>query len=81
MNRMVFCNLIEKNGSELLYSIGGRPDDLTGRLSVNTEDGSFEIQAEPENSKVYTRHVSAMLRKAQSDYSAGNFKERLSYEI
>jgi len=78
---MVHCNLISYDGNTITYAIGGYTDDLTGVLRVNPSEGTYELIKEPEKTKVYDRHISAMLRRAQPAFEAGEIKKRLSYEI
>ena len=78
---MVYCELIKRDGSLLTYQIGGFFNDLTGELVVDYVAGTYEITKEPENSKVYDRHIGTMLSRAQADFEKGVFKRRLSYEI
>ena len=77
---MVYCNLAEVNDEFVTYAIGGRTDDITGKLTVNLKSGNWEIE-QPENSQVAERHVASMLGKAFPDFKKGVFKERLSYQI
>ena len=78
---MVFCNLLSSDGDKLIYAIGGSPEDVTGELAVNLRDGSFDLVKAPEKTKVYARHIGAMLRKAQAKFEKGTYPERLAYEI
>ena len=48
---------------------------------MDYENHTFEFIKQPEKSKVYVRHVSAMLQKVFSDYADGVVSERLAYEI
>ena len=38
---MVYCNLIERNGDEVFYAIGGTTNDLTGKLVINMGQSFF----------------------------------------
>ncbi len=63
------------------YAIGGLYNDLTGEMIVDYAHQTYEIVKEPEKSRVYKRHISAMLHKAFHDYANGVIKEKLAYEI
>lgn len=78
---MVFCNLLSKNDEYLEYAIGGSPNDLSGRLRVNHKDLSYVLITAPEHTKVYGRHIAAMLSRAKRDYKKGIFEEKLAYQI
>ncbi len=78
---MVFCNLLSVNGNTALYAIGGNPNDLTGQLIINSEDGSYIILRAPENSKVYDTHIRSMIGKYRKSIDNGDFKEKMAYQI
>ena len=78
---MVYCKLKKEEGSKVTYAIGGTVNDITGEMIVDYAHRTFEMVKEPESSKVYARHVSAMLQHAFKDYARGIVKKRLSYEI
>ncbi len=78
---MVFCNLLFVDDKKAFYAIGGSPEDLTGELLIDTEAGTYELLKAPENSKVYGVHIGAMLRKYQSLFEKGTFKDRIAYQI
>ena len=81
VKQMVYCNKIKEDGGVVMYAIGGTVNDISGEMIVDYDNRTFEIVKQPEKSKVYSRHVSAMLQKAFSDYANGEIKERLAYEI
>ena len=78
---MVFCNLISSEGKKAIYSIGGSPEDLTGRLSIDAEKGIYEAKKYPEKTTVYLSHIGAMIRKHEDEFDKGIFNERLAYQI
>ena len=78
---MVYCNLIERNGDEVFYAIGGTTNDLTGKLVINIKDKSYRLEKKPERSKVYDRHISSMVYREMSLLARGEMPQKLSYEI
>lgn len=78
---MVYCKLINVNENNARYSIGGRIDDMTGILVYDRKDDSFEIEKEPDNSKVYKIHIKSMLCKYIEEFRKGIFKKKIGYEI
>ena len=78
---MVFCNLKSNDDGVLKYEVGGTPEDLTGTLIVNPDDLSFELEKEPEKTKVYIQHIAAMLAREAKNYRKKTFRNRISYEI
>lgn len=78
---MVYCNLIKTRNDEVVYAIGGTTKDITGELVINYKDKSYRLTKQPEESKVYDRHISSMVYRAMSRFIRGEFPQRLSYEI
>ena len=81
VSQMVFCDLISSDGTKFIYGIGGSPDDITGILTVDCSDGSFEITKEPEKTKVYIRHIASMLRRAHNRFVNGMPPKKMAYQI
>jgi len=78
---MVYCNLIKQHDNEVVYAVGGSTKDITGELIINFKDKTYALTKPPLNSKVYNRHISAMVSRAMHNFSNGVFPKRLSYEI
>lgn len=78
---MVYCNLMKKNKDEVVYAIGGTTSDITGELIINYKNNTYIIAKEPDNSKVYDRHVSAMVYRSMEQFNKGIFPDKLSYEF
>ena len=78
---MVFCYLLSVKDNIALYALGGIPDDLTGRLMIDSGNGSFLILKAPENSTVYDTHIRSMLSKYRTSIEKGDFKQKMAYQI
>lgn len=78
---MVYCNYDRHEGNTVFYKIGGSSKDITGELAIYLNDKTYELLKEPENSKVYDRHIHSMLYWALPELLAGKFPPKLSYEI
>ena len=78
---MVYCDFVSKEDGKVLYSLGGSPKGLTGGLLIDINNKSFDIVKEPRNTKVYVRHITAMIARAWDDLSKGTCPKKLSYEI
>ena len=78
---MVYCELLEVKDNLLKYLIGGYATDISGVLVIDLNDGSFSIEKEPSESKVYPRLIGSMLRKYSREFEQGNHPVKMSYEI
>lgn len=78
---MIYCDLIEAPGDIVKYAIGGRANDITGELIISIQDGSFDLIKAPENSKVYQKHIAAMVYWHLDEFRKGIFRDKISYEI
>ena len=78
---MVYCDLIKNENKLLTYKIGGFASDLTGLIVFHTQNATYELIKEPENSKVYKRHLERLARRCKGMYDKGIVKNKLSLEI
>lgn len=79
---MVYCDFIKAENNRILYKIGGTVKDITGQLAINPSDNfSFEVTKQPDNSKVSTRHIEYMIRNNIRSFKEKLYPEKMSYEI
>ena len=78
---MVYCDFVSANNNEIVYLIGGRTDDITGKLVIHMDDESYELVSPPEKSKVYDPLIASMLRRNIDNFKKGIYKKKMSYEI
>jgi hypothetical protein len=79
---LVFCDLLRIEESVIIYKIGGTSRDLTGELVIRPSDNcSFELRKEPENSEVALRHIEYMISRHRQEFREGNYPERMAYQI
>ncbi len=78
---MIYCDYISDTGDSVTYAFGGLVTDITGILTFNLSDGSFEIEKDPENSHVAIRYIIRLFFKYREDFLQGIFKPKISYEI
>jgi len=79
---MVFCDILIIEENAIIYKIGGTSEDLTGELLIRPSDNfSFELRKEPENSRVALRHIEYMIGRHRQEFREGKYPERMSYQI
>ena len=77
---MVYCDYEKKTNSTVIYSYGGDTKDVTGLIEFKTDGSGYRVIKEPEKSTVYARSLIRLLGKYKSDFSKGEFREKISYE-
>ena len=78
---MVYCDFVSANNNEIVYLIGGRTDDITGKLVIHMDDESYELVSPPKKSKVYDQLIAPMLRRNLDNFKKGIYKEKMSFEF
>ena len=78
---MVYCRLINKDNNILTYAIGNTSNDVTGELTINAQDLSFDIIKQPSEFEVYPLSIYKMLIKYENELKNGNAPETMSYDI
>ena len=79
---MVFADLLRIEEDAIIYKFGGTPKDLTGELVIRPSDNfSFEVTKQPENSKAALRHIESMISRHKQEFRQGKYPERMSYQI
>lgn len=78
---MVYCRLISKKNNTLSYAVGSIASDITGLLSLNLGDFSFEITKQPERKPVYPLFIGRMVNKYRTRLEQNDIPDKMSYEI
>ena len=77
----VYCDYISDTGDSVTYAFGGATDDITGIVTFNLSDGSFDIEKEPDNCHIPIRYMYSLFFKYRDNFYQGIFKPKISYEI
>ena len=77
---MVYCKYNGNGNGIVTYMFGGETDDITGIVNFRVDGREFEVVKDPDKSEVSMRSLIRLYGKYKSDFSKGNFKDKLSYE-
>lgn len=78
---MVYCKLKNKSEESAIYNIGTSVDDMTGEIVFYKDLREPEIIKQPEVERLRIPHIARIYGKYRDEFSKGNFKEKLAYEI
>ena len=78
----VYCDtLLATVWNKVIYTIGSRGSDVTGKIEVNTDTGEYKILKEPDIHPLYDRAIRSMIGKYLGDMKRGIIPERMSREV
>lgn len=79
---MVYCNFIKAINDKAIYSIGGTIKDITGELTIDlSNDFSFEVTKQPENSEVCPTHIEFMIGHHLQEFRKRLYPSKMAYQI
>lgn len=78
---MVYCKRLEKTREYAVYSIGTAVEDMTGRVRFYRDLREPELLEQAQGEPVGIRHLAGIYIKYREEFAAGNFREKLAYEI
>lgn len=78
---MVYCKRLEKTETYAVYSIGTAVEDMTGRVRFYGDLREPELLKQAQGEPVGIRHLAGIYGKYREEFAAGNFREKLAYEI